>query len=349
MKFPIVRSILWVLSVGVVVFLLTVAFGDALAAKLATQRWVQKYNLVKPRAPLVINTREEVRVSDTNDTIGTIGRNQEKVAAVVVEQGGLDVLRGAALAAISDGVWLTTKAVVSGAPEGALFVVTNGGARERVTGMIQDPASPVVLLQTGQRGLSVPTFRPARSAVVGERVLLLGAQNTGAVYFVNSFISAVEQTAPGTVSADVPARSLALQPVSGLMPGQVGFDFSGQVTGVYDGQVFIPASVLQEVVSSYVSNKGAVVRPVYGFGYAYQQGSGKTTGLLVTRRTEGSPASRAGLREGDLIVKVGQQDVTSVPVPDALLTSVSAGSKVTLTVQRAGKNVEVVVETGTAK
>ncbi len=349
MKLSIFKSAAWVLLVGGVVFFLTVAFGDSLAAKLATQRWVQKYNLVQPRAPLVINTREEVRVSETNDIIGTISKNQEKVAAVVAEQNGLDVLRGAALAAISDGVWLTTKSVIAATPLNALFVVTNSGARERVTGIVQDPASAVVLLQTGQRGLSVPTFRPAKSAVVGERVILLGAQNTGAVYFIHSFISAVEQTAVGTVSADVPARSLALQPVNGLMPGQAGFDFSGQVTGVYDGQVFIPASVLQEVVSSYVSNKGAVVRPVYGFGYAYQQGSGKTTGLLVTKRTEGSPASRAGLREGDLIVKVGQQDVASVPVPDALLTSVSAGSKVTLTVQRAGKNLEVVVETGTAK
>ncbi|MBP9686428.1 MAG: PDZ domain-containing protein [Candidatus Doudnabacteria bacterium] len=349
MKFPIVRFVFWVASTGLVVFVLTIAFGDALAAKLATQRWVQKYNLVKPRAPLVINTREEVRVSDTNDTIGTIGKNQEKIAAVVVNQNGVDVLRGAAIAAISDGVWLSVKAVVSSAPNNELYLVTNSGVRERVTAVVADPASNVVLLQTGQRGLPVPTFRPAKSAVVGERVILLGAQNNGAVYFVSSFISAAEQIASGTISADVPARSLALQPVSGLMPGQVGFDFSGQVTGVYDGQVFIPASVLQEVLSSFVSNEGVVVRPVYGFGYAYQRGSGKTTGLLVMRRAEGSPAGRAGLQEGDLIVKVGSQDVASVPVPDALLTSAPAGGKVTLTVQRAGKSMEIVIEVGTAQ
>lgn len=349
MKFSIVRSVLWILVMGVVVFVLSVLFGDALAAKLSTQRWVQKYNLVRPRAPLVINTREEVRVSDTNDTIGTISKNQEKVAAVVADQNGVDVLRGAAIAAISDGVWLSVKAVVAGPATQQLYVVTNSGARERVTGIVQDPATNLVLLQTGLRSLSVPTFRPAKSAVVGERVILLGAQSNGSVYFVNSFVSSAEQSVGGVVSADLPARTLALQPVQGLMPGQVGLEFSGQVTGIYDGQAFIPASLIQEAVSSYVSNKGVVVRPVFGFTYMSQRGSGKTTGLLVVKRAEGSPASRGGLQEGDVIVKVGQQDVSAAPLSDALLTTATPGAKVVLVVQRGTKNMEITLEPGSAK
>lgn len=348
-KFSFLGTVAWIVGVGVIVFLLNTLFGDSLAAKLATQRWVQRYHLVQPRAPLVINTREEVRVSDTNDTIGTISKNQEKVAAVVLSQNGADTLRGAALAAISDGVWLSVGAAVNGAPLENLYIVTNTGARERVTKVVQDPGTSLVLLHTAMRGLAVPTFRSAKSAVVGERVILLGAQQDGAVYYVTSSVSSAEQTASGVLSADMPARTLPLQPVSGLMPGQTGFEYSGQVTGIFDGKIFVPASVIQEMVTAYVSHQGSIVRPVFGFLYVWQHGAGTQAGLLVTKRTEGSPAARAGIMEGDVITKVGQQEVGTAVLPDALLSTAAADAQVVLTVQRGGKTLELTVHTGAAR
>lgn len=64
-------------------------------------------------------------------------------------------------------------------------------------------------------------------------------------------------------------------------------------------------------------------------------------GLLVSRVREGSPAEKAGVRAGDVIVKVDGNPVTDVRDLQRSVGRASADQEVTLTVQRDGRALDV--------
>jgi hypothetical protein len=65
-------------------------------------------------------------------------------------------------------------------------------------------------------------------------------------------------------------------------------------------------------------------------------GDGPSGGALVTHVLPRSPAQRAGLRVGDIVIKADEQAITSEPMLGSYLASRSAGALVTLTFLRDG-------------
>ena len=68
-------------------------------------------------------------------------------------------------------------------------------------------------------------------------------------------------------------------------------------------------------------------------------------GAWVVQLTPGGPAARAGVRVGDVVVEAAGQRVASVESFRSALAERSAGSKLTLEVERAGKPKRLVLET----
>src|SRR5262245_4427568 len=106
------KTIVTVLIAAVIGFVASVFLGDWLAAQISTWHWVQKYGLLSPRAPLVIHTREEVRVNDTNDIINIINRSKSRVGALLDTSGGQVRLAGSVTTATADGVFFATRSAV---------------------------------------------------------------------------------------------------------------------------------------------------------------------------------------------------------------------------------------------
>jgi S1-C subfamily serine protease len=69
----------------------------------------------------------------------------------------------------------------------------------------------------------------------------------------------------------------------------------------------------------------------------------KETGALVQSVEDGSPAKRAGLRDGDIIVALEGQPVAGVDDLHRLLTEVRVGVSCTLTVLRWTEKLELKV------
>jgi S1-C subfamily serine protease len=63
----------------------------------------------------------------------------------------------------------------------------------------------------------------------------------------------------------------------------------------------------------------------------------KETGILVLHVEPGSPARRAGLTEGDLIVSFGNQAVGGIDDLHRLLTEPRIGASTTVTLLRLGR------------
>ena len=72
---------------------------------------------------------------------------------------------------------------------------------------------------------------------------------------------------------------------------------------------------------------------------------GQATGVLVSNVESGSPAAMAGLRRGDLITELNQQEVTDLDSFSALLSQAKEADRILLLVQRGAQSRYVVLKT----
>ena len=68
----------------------------------------------------------------------------------------------------------------------------------------------------------------------------------------------------------------------------------------------------------------------------------KGDGFRLSGVVPGSPAEAGGLREGDIIVRIGSDDVHNLRGFSDILKSLDPGDRISLTIQREGK--EMIVE-----
>lgn len=81
-------------------------------------------------------------------------------------------------------------------------------------------------------------------------------------------------------------------------------------------------------------------------GARFKPRSGNDLPLVITEVSPDSPALRAGIRVGDLVLKSNGVPVTDKDAFQAWITSLAPGTRYTLTLQREGKEIEVTVTVG---
>jgi len=69
-------------------------------------------------------------------------------------------------------------------------------------------------------------------------------------------------------------------------------------------------------------------------------------GVLISQVVKGSPAERSGLRQYDVIIKLGRKKIGSLTDVRAALSSRSAGSKLTAQILRGGKKRKIIITLG---
>src|SRR5439155_10909331 len=114
----------------------------------------------------------------------------------------------------------------------------------------------------------------------------------------------------------------------------------------------IPAEAAKPVIDSLMRGQ----RPSRGYlgvglqpldeNLAPSLGLPKDMGEIVRSVVPGGPAARAGLVQGDVIVKVGGQQVTPDQTVSYLVANTPAGSRVPLEIIRGGKRATVTVAVG---
>ncbi len=152
-----------------------------------------------------------------------------------------------------------------------------------------------------------------------------------------------------------------IQTDASINPGNSGgplFDMEGRVVGINSAIIAsaqgigfaIPINIVKAVANQ-LATKGAVTRGWLG-ATIRESGNDPTRpqlateqGALVIDLAPQGPAMRAGLRVGDLIIKVDNQNIQSGQELPRLVASHKPGEKITLTVQRERqtKNIEVVL------
>jgi putative serine protease PepD len=216
-----------------------------------------------------------------------------------------------------------------------------------------------VLDVTGAEDLPPAAIGSAQQMHVGETVVAFGSPLGLSATVTSGIISAVNRpvtTGDGSDSSYINA----VQTDAAINPGNSGgplVDLRGQVIGVNSAIASLGSSATSDeggnigvgfaipieqvqVTTDQILRTGEAQYPVIG---ANVRGSEKLDGATVESITAGSPASRTDLKVGDLIVKVDGKPVTGSSDVVVAVRTHQPGEKVTLTVRRDGKTLEIIV------
>jgi S1-C subfamily serine protease len=261
-----------------------------------------------------------------------------------------------------DGLILTNSHVVHDAVK--IAVTMADGRRMPATRIGDDPAGDLAVIRLerphfDEPGLSVATLGDSQRLRVGQIAIAIGAP-----YGFQSTVTAGVVSALGRSLRSYSGRLIddVIQTDAALNPGNSGgplVDSAGRVIGVNTATIlpaqgicfaigintakFVASRLLRDgrLRRSYIGVSGQTV-PVHRRVVRFYD-LPKEMGAMVVGVEENSPAKRAGLREGDVIVALEGQPVAGVDDLHRLLTDLRVGVSCSLTVIRWTEKLEVKV------
>jgi len=261
----------------------------------------------------------------------------------------------------SDGVVLTNAHVVANAEEVLVKLTDKREFKAKVVGV--DKLSDVAVLKIHAKDLPTVKIGDASSSRVGEWVVAIGSPFGFENTVTAGIVSAKSRTLPD--EGYVPF----LQTDVAINPGNSGgplFNLRGEVIGInsqiyssnggYQGLSFaIPIDVAMKVQRQLLET-GKVARGRLGISIqdvnaetAEAVGLDKPAGALVGAVERGSPADKAGLKAGDVIVSFAGKAINRSGELLPLVSDTAPGTKVLVSVIRNGKPRDVAVTMGEMK
>ncbi len=344
------EHIAWVLVAVLASLALNVFAGPRIAASLSTVPALNRLGVLQPQAPIVINRREEVRVSDGEDVLRTIQDSKNRVAAVSVASDGGELTQVGVVTNLADsGTFIGSAASVRGRDVATLRLVLPDGRVAPVLKVVLDPATPLAFLQTNLSGMPVARFTNAAGLRPAVRLVALSASPLAAPRTRLVFVTQAEDDyAGGAFAADHQSRSFAID-ASDLPEGTPLLTLGSEVAGFWMAGGTVSAEVAEAATARYLSSGGAVRRPAFGFTYRYQvsaSGSPATLAPVVVTVDRRSAAQVGGLLEGDVVTEVQGQPLSQRRTLEQALEQVSPGDAVLLTVRRSQKDVRLEIQAG---
>lgn len=342
-------------GIAALVIIFDLFFSRWLIAKVSTIPLLNRWKLISPQGAIVINTREEVRYSDSGDVLAAVNLTKAKLGAVVIKSGSGQIsYGGGAVNLTSDGLFLTVKSVVGSNRLENVFVKTDDGSLIAVTGMADDPATSLVILKTGGSNIAAAAFGDSKNLAPGQRVMFLANSFLdSSPFFENNFVSAGQLNNYSDVkNSDSPSRSFQLQNQDQLINGTAVVNLDGQVVGLWDTGSVISSDVIKDTLADYFSDP-TWPRPQFGFKYkdistAEKSLLGETFGARVVQITA-APALKAGLEVGDGIVSVDGNNLTKNTSLEELLQKYRPGDTATFAVLRDKQTINLQLKVGALK
>jgi Do/DeqQ family serine protease len=222
----------------------------------------------------------------------------------------------------------------------------------------------VLRIKDGRERFATAELGDSDALQVGDVVLAIGDPFGVGQTVTHGIVSAVARTQVGITD-----YQFFIQTDAAINPGNSGgalVDLSGRVIGI-NTAIFtrsggsqgigfaIPANMVRAVLASARGGATVVKRPWLGAKLqavtpeiAESMSLKRPVGALVSTVTARSPAARAGLRTGDLIVEVDTQPVDDPNAFDYRFATKPLGGQAQIGVVRAGREVKVAIPLETA-
>jgi len=297
------------------------------------------------------------------DELDAYSRTVSTVAAEVTPHvASLRMRRGSGSAVVfaDDGLLVTNAHVVGQAGGGTAAFVDGTETKVDVVGA--DPLSDLAVLRA--RGSTPPAaaLGDADKLVVGQLVVAVGNPLGLAGSVTAGVVSALGRALPvrsgraGRVIEDVIQIDAALNP--GNSGGALA-DSRGRVVGINTAVAGIGLGLAvpinrttQKIIATLLAD-GRVRRAYLGVvgvpapvPSAVAERAGQRGALRLVEVVTGSPAARAGLRNGDLVLTVGRKQITDAQGIQRQLFGDAIGASLPITVLRNGAMVDVIAVPG---
>lgn len=272
--------------------------------------------------------------------------------------------RGSGFITTADGYIITNNHVVEGSTKIDVLLQDNRHLHARVVGA--DPLTDIAVLKVDERNLPTVRMGSSDGARIGEWVLAIGNPMDLGTTVTSGIISAKGRALPilRQTSGSRWAIEDFIQTDAPINPGNSGgplVNLRGEVVGVnsaiasptgfYSGYGFaVPIDLARRIADDLV-RFGRVRRPALGVSITEVTPEDaevfkldRIQGVVAQDFQEGSPARRAGMQQGDVIVSVDGKPIQRVGQFQRIVASYHPGDEVTLDLVRYGNRRQVKVK-----
>lgn len=367
----------------VLVLMLTAGFGGALVGGYVVYQTLQSQlaiagsdstgtplleqsSATQPQSKIIVSSTEiETNITQVVDEVGpavvtVVATLPDRRSGFRVVTGGTSSGSGVIISA--DGYILTNNHVVEGAS--AYKVVLSNGSEKDATLVGTDVYADLAVLKVNEKMSTVAAFGNSNILKRGESVIAIGSPLGD---FKNSVtVGVVSATGRSLDTGQGYSMEGLIQTDAAINQGNSGgplLNLAGQVIGintlivrnngsstVVEGLGFAIPSSTAQLLASKIIEKGFVTRPYVG---ATTQSIDPTLarryslpvqwGAYITDIDSGSPAEKAGLREGDIVIQVGSTALDEQRLYLNALFGYTPGEVIPFTVMRGQQKLEVQV------
>lgn len=266
---------------------------------------------------------------------------------------------GSGVIVSADGLILTNNHVISSADQ--IEVALSDGSKSSATVVGTDPDTDLAVLKINRKKLPAITFSNSDQMKVGDVVLAIGNPFGVGQTVTQGIISALGRNHLG-----INTFENFIQTDASINPGNSGgalIDVNGNLIGINSaiysrnggsmGIGFaIPVSIAKQVMEQITFN-GSVTRGWIGIEaqditpeLAESFNLKTANGSLIAGVLLDSPADKAGLRPGDILVGIDDKPVADSQSMLNIIAMLKPGDKATLSIIRAGKKVNIALVVG---
>ena len=265
-------------------------------------------------------------------------------------------MRGSGVIISEDGYIVTNYHVIENASN--LKIISSTGDEYDATIIGSDQRSDIAIIKINAKGLKYASLADSDKLKLGQEVIAIGNPLGEGLTCCNGIVSALAKE----IVIDNNPMTL-IQTNAAVNAGNSGgglFNMNGDLIGVVNAKssasyydeasvegmgYAIPSNTVAKIMDDlmkygYVKQRATLGVTVYNVAYTY----GNKKGLLVESVLENSAASDAGIKNGDLIIKIDDKETESYADMSKILLNHEVGDKVTVTVIRDGKEINLNVK-----
>lgn len=281
------------------------------------------------------------------------------------QQPQMQMSSGSGVIISTDGYIITNNHVVEGADK--LVVTMNNNKNYDATVVGRDPSTDIAVIKVDASNLPAISWGNSEDVRIGQWVLAVGnpfeLTSTVTAGIVSAKARNINLLSENKSNEEIFPVESFIQTDAAVNPGNSGgalVNTRGELvgintaiasrTGVYSGYSFAVPTTIAKKVSEDLIRFGNVQRAFIGVRIAdvteeqaKDKGLKDVAGIYVSALTEGGAAAESGMKEGDIIVKVGETIVNNVPQLQEQISKYRPGDKVNVTVWRDRKMQSITV------